>query len=72
MTRKQLYALKSNLPRIKAQKRIENEQFEGLDHQGIYDLFYAAYGDNDLAEDMRLKFLESLVEQKTNATYGAR
>ena len=50
-----------------AQQRIQDGKFEGLQHQDVYDLWMAAYGDRRLAEQARTQFLEEYVRESCNA-----
>lgn len=56
-----------NLGRIKAIERIERGDFDGLNHEGIYQLYLAAYEDKDRALKAKIEWLESYVDRSCNA-----
>lgn len=51
---------------MQAQQQISQGQFEATDDGGIYKLFMAAYGDEELARAEQLKALKALVRQETS------
>jgi hypothetical protein len=59
-----------NLSRVKSQDLIQNGSLEGLDHQGIYDIYLVAFGDEDVANGARTKFLESLVKRQCDSAFS--
>jgi len=63
LTTEQLQSLWISLPRMQAQKRIEHGDLTGMEHQDVYDLYYAAYGSKERAEQARTRFLEVLVRE---------
>jgi hypothetical protein len=64
LTPAQQAGLYANLPRVKAQQRIFDGRWEGLDYQGVYDLYLRAFEDTRLADSARTKFLEQYVQQQ--------
>ena len=57
----------ANLPRVKAVQQIERRDFEGLDHQGIYDLYFTAFEDDEIATEARTNWLTAYVKEQCNA-----
>jgi len=53
--------LLANLPRVQAQGQIFAGRVDSTDHEAVYDLFMAAYGDPELARAERLKANQELV-----------
>ncbi len=60
----------ANLPRLKAQAKIERGDFAGLDYRGVYHLYLTAFGDPELALAAQTAFLENQIKRDTNAALG--
>ena len=63
----QRLGLELNLPRIKAQGRIEAGRYDASNEQEVYQLWLAAYGDKKEAERMRLESMKATVRAETEA-----
>ena len=61
-------ALWQNIPRIKAQQRIANGQFDGTDYQGVYHLVLLATGDEAQARKAQADAAERYVDMKMGKT----
>jgi len=56
-----------NLRRVKAQGRIERQIYDPEDHEGVYQLYMDAYGDQGLADEARLSSLRAVMKRETDA-----
>lgn len=58
-----------NIARVQSQKRIQDGNLAGLDHQGIFDLYMMAYGDEELASQARTMFLDATIKAECDAEF---
>ena len=65
LTEEQQVGMRENLHRMQSQETIQKGDYSATDYNGIYNLFLAAYGDEDLARKMQTKAAELYVEQCT-------
>lgn len=64
---KAIIGLWQNIPRIKAQARLESGQYDPLDYRGIYALVLIATGDEQRARKAQADALERYVDSKVAA-----
>jgi hypothetical protein len=50
-----------NMTRVKAQRRIERGDYDGTDHEGVYNLFMVAFGDENRARDAQAEAAKNLM-----------
>jgi uncharacterized membrane protein len=62
LTDLQKIGLRENLTRVKAQTKLENGQFDPLDHIAVYNLYLAATGDEAQALLARAKSQEAYLD----------
>lgn len=65
LTESQQVGLLANLQRMQSQESIQRGDYNSTDHNGIYELFISAYGDENLARKMQTSAFKALVEQRT-------
>ena len=56
--------LLANMDRVLAQERVRQQRYDPHDYRGIYNLWLAAYGDEERARAARLESLQLLVRDK--------
>lgn len=66
-TPEQLAGMYTNMGRIEARKQIEKRDFAGLDETGIYNLYFAAFEDEKIAQDAQTAWLTAYVRNSCNA-----
>jgi hypothetical protein len=59
--------LLANLPRVQSQDRIFRGDYDPADYEGVHSLYLEAYGDEDLADRARLRSMQRLVREETEA-----
>jgi hypothetical protein len=57
---------------VQAQQTIYDGQFDPANHQRVYELYLAAYGDEDLARRAQANAAETYVNQQTAAANRRR
>jgi hypothetical protein len=62
----------ANLPSLKAQRKIDRNEFDGLDYRGIYNLYLEAFGDKKLAQQAQTAFLTAQVRNSCNAAAAGK
>jgi hypothetical protein len=67
LTAEQQIGLRANLPRMKAQDRIHRGDFDATDYRGVYELFLAAYDDEEVAQRAQSQAAENYVNAACNA-----
>jgi len=72
MSRDRQIGLLANLPRLQAQQQIRDEKYDSTNYQQVYDLFLAAYGDEEIASKARLDSLKQIVRSETEAARQGR
>ena len=60
------------LPQIQAQDRVENGRYDAENHEQVYDLFLAAYGDESIARKQRIESMKRVVRSETEAARQGR
>lgn len=60
----ELAALEANLPRLKAQRRMETEDLSKLHHDDLYDLVMLATGSEALANAYRVSAIKAATWHK--------
>ncbi len=65
LTEEQQVGMRENLHRMQCQETIQKGDYSATDYTAVYNLFLAAYGDEDLARKMQTKAAEMYVEQCT-------
>lgn len=67
LTELQKMGLMANLPKMMAQDRISRGDYSGTDPKGVYQLFLAAYGDEDLAQKRATEAAKAAIKQEAKA-----
>ncbi len=67
LTAEQRVGLLANMPRVKAQSRLHNGQFDPTDYRGAYALTLLATGDKAQADRAKANALERYVDAKMGA-----
>tara|TARA_R110000803_G_scaffold189560_1_gene252062 strand:+ start:455 stop:943 length:489 start_codon:yes stop_codon:yes gene_type:complete len=62
----ELLGLHGNLPRIKAQQRIESQNFDATNFEAVEQLFLAAYDDEQLALEARNQAIKANMDSKAH------
>ncbi len=66
------FGLLTNLRRVQAQERIFREMYEPSDYDGVYDLYFEAYGSEDLARAAKLDSLKQFMRSECEAARTSR